>query len=110
MLEPNDLKAINELIAQPLKQFLDNSLKEQEKLIDEKMKSIGRSLDSIRTNNEEQTKQYQKTTRELLDFKAGQTVKVQAIEDERKKTDRRIWVIILSIITLGISKIVEKLW
>jgi len=110
MLEPNDLKAISDLIAQPLKQSLDNSLREQEKLINEKMIGIGRSIDSIRKSNEEQTKQYQKTTRELLDFKAGQTIKVQTLEDEKKRTDKRLWAIILAVITLGISKLVEKVF
>lgn len=103
MLEKEDLDSIDRLIAQPMQKAMEA----QEKLLDTKLQSIGRSVDTIRTDQTTQVKHCQRMTREMLDFKTGTTIKVQNLEDDSKKKDKRTWAIILMVMTLGLSQIVK---
>lgn len=103
MLEKEDLDSIHNLIAEPMQAAMEA----QKELLEEKLQSIGRSVDSIRDDQTTQVKHCQKMTREMLDFKIGASLKVQNLEKDAAKKDKRTWAIILLVVTLGLSQVVR---
>jgi CHASE3 domain sensor protein len=103
MLEPQDLDSIDKLIAQPMQKAMEA----QKELLNTKLQSIGRSVDSIREDQTAQVKHCQKMTREMTDFKTGTTLKVDALEKDSAKKDKKTWAIILAVFTLGLSIVVK---
>jgi len=103
MLEKEDLDSIKDLIATPMTE----AMRAQKELFDEKLTSLGRSIDTVRKDQETQIKHCQKTTREMLDFKTGTSLRVQALEKDATKKDKRTWAVILAVVTLGMSVIVK---
>jgi len=106
MLDKEDFDSLHKLIAEPMQA----AMKAQSDLLDEKLQSIGRSVDTVREEQTTQMKHCQKMTREMLDFKVGTTIKVANLEKDSAKKDKRSWAIILGVITLGLSYIIPKLF
>jgi len=106
MLDKDDFDSFHKLIAEPMQKAMEA----QERLMEEKLTGLGRSVDIIRNEQTAQLKHCQKTTREMLDFKAGTTIKVQNLEKETGRQEKRAWAIILAVITLGISVVVAKVF